>query len=272
MTDERTTPIVEAWLKGTARTPHDPNEGVRHVMARIPQVRQRRRRRWPLSRLQRSQPTTIDDTTRLEPSPVPASNGHTPTVIGRTSSMLSPVKAITAGALVFALGGAFLAAQPFDHQQADPPEAVAPSGPVSVSGTGSPGPCPSVGTVEESDVARSTRGGYCNPRWLMSDERLTGTVTWATNEDRYLDDSGLLVRVLGISVENGDGSWRMQPEVQFGLPASPPEGLPSEFVLVGDGAYEGLHAVLAWDGSTNELSGFILSGGLPPEPGAPTSP
>ena len=31
--------------------------------------------------------------------------------------MLSPVKAITAGALVFAIGGVFLIAQPFDQQE-----------------------------------------------------------------------------------------------------------------------------------------------------------
>ena len=34
--------------------------------------------------------------------------------------MLSPVKAITAGALVFALSGAFLIAQPFDQQASVP--------------------------------------------------------------------------------------------------------------------------------------------------------
>jgi hypothetical protein len=38
--------------------------------------------------------------------------------------MFSPVKAITAGALIFAIGGAFLIAQPFGQQGGSVPGAV----------------------------------------------------------------------------------------------------------------------------------------------------
>ncbi|MEA2026800.1 MAG: hypothetical protein U9O18_08910, partial [Chloroflexota bacterium] len=45
--------------------------------------------------------------------------------------MLSPVKAITAGAIIFALGGAFLIAQPFDREGGGVPGAES-SEPVTV--------------------------------------------------------------------------------------------------------------------------------------------
>ena len=269
MNDDRLLLEMRRWLQEErVALPHAEEAG-RQIATHLPTTKQRRRRRWRLPFAGRpAVAPTAADTTEYQPSSIPATNGHSPTVIGRTTSMLSPVKAIAAGAIVFALGGAFLITQPFGLQSSAP-GAVEPAAPVAVSGTGSPGPCPSVGTVEKGHVYDSTRDGYCNPSWVMSDERLTGTVTWATNEDRYLDDSGLLVRVLGVSVVNDEGSWRMQPEVQFGRRAVI-EGLPSQFVLVGDGAYDGLYAVLAWDGSL-KLSGFILSGGLPPEPAVLTA-
>src|SRR5688572_7328945 len=56
--------------------------------------------------------------------PVPATNGHTPTVRGRTQLMFSPAKAITAGALV--IGGALLIAQPFQQESVVPSAATDP--------------------------------------------------------------------------------------------------------------------------------------------------
>ena len=58
-----------------------------------------------------------------QPSPIPAANGHTPTVIGRTQIMFSPAKAITVGALVFAIGGALVIAQPLGQQGSTVPGA-----------------------------------------------------------------------------------------------------------------------------------------------------
>jgi hypothetical protein len=190
--------------------------------------------------------------------------------------MLSPSKALIAGALVFGIGGVMLIAQPFDQQGRNVLGAAAPASLVEVSGSGTGGPCPVEGTISEGESVRTTRGGYCNPVWNMSDPRLDGTVTWATNYDDFLlDDSGLSVSVLGISIVNEEGAWRMMPEVRFETPDVVPGAVPAQFVLVGEGAYEGLYAVLASTdlGDTNgTLQGFIVQGEIPPAPEAAGRP
>ncbi len=124
MKDEKYTPEVGSWLKGR-EVPHpDSQQTARQVAARLPHIGQRGRW-WPLPSFRR--PPNTDQTTDYQPSPIPSANGHTPTVIGRTTSMLSPVKAITAGALVFAIGGAFLIAQPFEQQGGVPGAEAEPS-------------------------------------------------------------------------------------------------------------------------------------------------
>ncbi len=117
--DDRLLLDVRSWLKDEDVVPPDAEQAGRLVAAELPETRQLRRTRWSLPTLTRKNSSpTIDQTTAYQPSPIPATNGHTPTVIGRTQSMLSPVKAITAGALVFAIGGALLIAQPFEQQGA----------------------------------------------------------------------------------------------------------------------------------------------------------
>jgi hypothetical protein len=190
--------------------------------------------------------------------------------------MFSPSKALIAGAVVFGIGGVMLIAQPLDQQGAFVPGAAAPVPPVEVTGSGTGGPCPNEGTVAEGESVRSTRDGYCNPFWNMSDPRLNGTVTWAANEDEFLlDDNGLNVSVVGVSIVNEEGAWRMLPEVRFETPDVVPGAVPAQFVLVGEGAYEGLYAVLASTdlGSTNgTLQGFIVQGEVPPAPEAAGAP
>ena len=125
MTNKQLSPVVRAWLQRTDVGPEDVHRSTGLVSARVEQTRQRGRW-WPLPPIRHDhQPPTTDQTSNAQPSPIPASNGHTPTVIGRTQSMLSPVKAITAGALVFAIGGALLIAQPFDQHGSVPGAATA---------------------------------------------------------------------------------------------------------------------------------------------------
>ena len=143
MNDDQLLREVGAWLVDADPAPPDARESVRQAMARTPQVRQRGRW-WPLPILGRTAgPPTTDQTTDFQPSPIPATNGHTPTVIGRTQTMFSPAKAITAAALVFGIGSAMLIAQPFDQQGGSVPGAAtdtAPVAPVWVTGTESIGP------------------------------------------------------------------------------------------------------------------------------------
>jgi len=118
--DDRLLREVASWLVEADPEPPDAKTSVRQAMASAAQVRQRGRR-WPLTILDRTAGRpTANQATEHPPSAIPATNGHTPTVTGRTQFMFSPVKAITAGALVFAIGGVMLIAQPFDQQASVP--------------------------------------------------------------------------------------------------------------------------------------------------------
>ena len=141
MKDEQMQSLLDAWYRDRDEAPRDTDGGSLACHGRVPQTRQRSRW-WPFPifyRRTKTPPTT--DTAEYQPSPIPATDGHTPTVIGRTQSMLSPVKAITAGAIIFAIGGVMLVAQPF-QQQGSPPGAATPAAPVAVSGHATGGDCP----------------------------------------------------------------------------------------------------------------------------------
>ena len=100
--------------------------------------------------------------------------------------MFSPVKAITAGAVVFALGGLFLVAQPFGQQRSVPgAEGAEPLAPVYVTGEtvdraceGAPDP------VVEGPVQRGY-GGTCASLKEWSDPLLEGTDVRADNSTDY---------------------------------------------------------------------------------------
>ena len=114
-------PIVEAWLKEPAPLSDRGIAKVGHKVHQTPQ----RRRWWPLPIFSRAtRPPTANSPAESQPTSITDTNGHTPTVIGRTQSMFSPAKAITAGALVFAIGGVLLIAQPFDQQGGSVPGAA----------------------------------------------------------------------------------------------------------------------------------------------------
>jgi len=186
--------------------------------------------------------------------------------------MFSSARAITSGAIVFAIGGVLLVSQPFDQQSGSVLGAEAAAAPVAFTGTGEEGPCPVNGTEDETDSVLRVRGGYCNPVFTSSDPRFRGTVTWAGHEDEYLDDSELWVGVVSRSIVNDEGAWRMLPIYEFAAPDVTLEfDVPqSQDIWVGEGGYEGLFAVLAWDDAGFE--GYIVEGELPPVPQTSTTP
>ncbi len=123
MNDERMQSLLDTWYRDRETPRPQVQTSVASVMANVPQTRQRGRW-WPLPAFHRkTQTATATGTTEYQPSPIPVTNGHAPTVIGRTQTMFSPVKAITVGTLVFAIGGAFLIAQPFGQQEGSVPGA-----------------------------------------------------------------------------------------------------------------------------------------------------
>jgi hypothetical protein len=77
----------------------------------------------------------------IQASPIPATNGQFPAVIGRTQIMLSPAR-IIAAALVLGVGGMMLITQPFRPQSSVPGAAAdSPSQPpVQFTGTWCVGP------------------------------------------------------------------------------------------------------------------------------------
>jgi hypothetical protein len=196
--------------------------------------------------------------------------------------MFSPVKAITAGVVVFALGGILLVSQPFSERGA-PPAAEGDPAPVvlvEVSGV--------TGGAEECDITSSRRSiengftadrGYTctDPSWDMSDPRLDGVVSMVKSLDRYAEgtEDAFSIGSIAVMIENEDGSWHGRPEPQASFPWGS-VATNSVTILDGRGAYEGLVAVLDIpDGSGGErgysfgggeIRGFITDAGYPAPP------
>jgi hypothetical protein len=96
--EQQTTPIVEAWLKGTSDTPYGTEMGVGRVKSRVRHTSQRGRW-WPLPSFQRTPAPT---------PPIPVTNGHSPTATARTMPMFSATKFVVAGVIVALFGGFLL--------------------------------------------------------------------------------------------------------------------------------------------------------------------
>jgi hypothetical protein len=264
MNDERLGQEISDFYHETDVMPPDSKESAREVAARLSQVPQAQRRRWRPNWRTRS---------RHRPTPIPASNGHTPTVIGRTTSMLSPVKAIAAGAIVFALGGAFLIAQPF--QQAATTEHAAEGAAVSmdatwVSGTllHAPACTPPERTID-GDVVHE-EGYRCESQiWETDDPRLNGRATPSWNADVYRLGPDVSVSMGVYEVETDGGRWLCSfgPTVAqgSGLPVSTK---PETITCQGQDGYAGLAAVLDVDADAGSVEGLVFAGDVPQSPEA----
>lgn len=204
--DNQMGPILRLWLKDTTVTPPDAQHSVSQVVGRLPEV-SKQRRWWPL-RTKTTPPAPAMRDNDYQPTPVPATNGQSATVTGRTQSMFSPAKAITAGALVFALGGVLLIAQPFDQRSSVPGAATdtmdpctapitAVSGTIHWGTTSDEEPAVLVDGVTHSKVIHLSR-------WDMDDDRLDGDqefhALWDTNGTAGVN--GGTIRIV-----NADGAW-----------------------------------------------------------------
>jgi hypothetical protein len=269
MNDEQMQSVLDEWFEDTDPQPPNAQRTTTHVMAQVPQTRQRGR--WLPFRLFRPKaqtPIATNDTTDYQPTPIPATNGHSPTVLGRTQSMFSPVKAITAGALVFAIGGVFLIAQPFDQQGASVPGAateVAP--PVEFTATwGFSGGNVREATADGLDPTRY-RDGVDNLRIIepASDPSFVGDVTVAYNYDEYRSTGARQVTSRAFSVENDVGTWRGVPHFSLNILSGGKTGATQ--VFIGERGYEGLYAVAELTTTPRQgvdVHGFIFEGEPPP--------
>ncbi len=186
----------------------------------------------------------------------PSAYGGTPIVNRRTRIMFSPVKAIIAGALVFALGGLYLVAGPIDQPKTAVPGAEVTEAPLAVS----------VGSACGNVLAVPV---VCT--WTASDPRLTGSMTHEWIRPKVVDgqitadlsDDGVRVGWADAAVEGPEGDWI---GYQYAVWSDDPTQL---FILLsGQGAYEGWHFVASTvDPGTpgdSDWTGVMYQGEPPP--------
>ena len=249
MSDEQLQSLLETWFADTDPAPPDTRQTAVEVMARVPETRQRGRW-WPLPPLrQKAQTATAIETIEEQPGPTAAIYGHIPTVIGRTRLMFNPVRATIVGALVFALGGVFLVAQPFEQQDAGGPAARV-----------TQLPAVTVTSSQDCDLP-ANQGGACTH--TASDARVTGPLTFSYTGDIGGPATAEVELVWAdATLEGPDGDWTGHLYLVWTEPTQ------AFAVLSGDGAYEGWQYVASGidpeaDGD-HDWSGVIYEGALPP--------
>ena len=108
----------------------------------------------------------------------------------------------------------------------------------------------------------------------MSDPRFDGTVVVSNNLDEYRG-TGVDLYHRTFRVDNADGSWVEQPSVALLFPGD--SGSAGTTVFVGEGAYEGLTAIVEvdWISSSSglfDVRGIITDAGIPPLPAPAPAP
>jgi hypothetical protein len=227
---------------------------------------QKRVPRWTLRRFgRRARPAPIIPDLDTQRTRIPT------TIIWRTDAMLSPVKTLTAGALVFAIGGMLLIAQPFGRQEETVPSAAGDAEPAwaAVTGTSSCGPgTPGVTQQDGPPYSLTNRIGRCQD--TSTDPRVSGPSTIVINAEGWDSTEGHnAVAWFEYSIEGPDGTWAGHT---YGLYDDSGD-LDLVGILAGDGAYEGLTFTVTGTIPNNSsiltYDGLIQPGTLPP--GFPTA-
>lgn len=268
MNDERLGQEIADFYRETDIAPPDSHESAREVAARLPRVVQVKRRRWRPSWLIRADHET---------SPIPASNGQTPTVIGRTSAMISPAKAITAGAVVFAIGAMMLIAQPLNEQSIAPGAEVGAgpteSTPFTMSFVWFDQPVQAGEEIADGGVNKTIGDCYAMGVAGPSDPRMDGAVTYCGGEHVYgeVRDESTYVWTATYRIVNDDGAWQgSHTGVVWDDPSGERMDRGGDFVvLTGEGAYDGLYAAISLPWS--DVNGVIFEGAPPVGPILPSA-
>jgi hypothetical protein len=186
----------------------------------------------------------------------PSAHGHIFTATGRTYAMFSPVKAIIAGALVFALGGLFLVAQPFAQERGSLPGAATDA---------------TKATATAVTATQECRLGYVvDCTYTASDPRVTGTGSHVfTGSASETGSSTVNSGAVGAfwsdtRIDGPDGAWTGHHYIVT-------DGTGTAHTLImlaGEGAYDGWSYIASGtdpesDGD-HELVGVIYEGALPP--------
>jgi hypothetical protein len=194
----------------------------------------------------------------------------------RIRSMFSAAKLVTAGLLVFATGAVLSVAQPLGQ-----PSRMAPG----AAEVGEPGPaayvhgamvetlcCGDEAETYDSDGNRLTLRGMASSGLVeMDDPRLAGSFTMIGNGDEFpqADTSERVEIGWGeVRIENEDGAWSGTFATTYDSEKINETSL-ILYELTGEGAYEGLSALLGQTGSISSwprfpVAGAIFTGPLPP--------
>ena len=187
-----------------------------------------------------------------------------------------PIAGIAASGL-FAVSADRLAAQDED----------APQPPVEVTACFGPGPAVHRGTREEvvvpvtdgdMTIMQSRDFTYRESLTSVSDPRLEGTLYQAVNQDDYTlpgdepsagisasRQTGLAIGAFTNRIENDEGAWEGSA-VQLDSPDGTTYVAP--LVMTGEGAYEGLTAIVGFVDIWNDcaVTGYIINGSVPAPP------
>ena len=274
---------LRAWMQEAPTEQPDRSRVVSDVVRQLGSKRRRRRRWWAVPVFHRTASSDPQETPERLFMSIPVRNDRRPTITGRTQSMFSPASALTAGALVLALGGALLIAQPLDRSggapgalTADASMAADDAGAAWVTGTVTFAPsCTGPTTTTEDGILRQ-RDFRCSPqRWVSDDPRFTGTGTVAHSSDAY-DVGGTSYQVIAsaFEVRNDAGGWHCTNADALDARTSLYDASMQMFRMtcVGDGDYAGTTAILVVDFMSvpRTFEGLAFPGEVPPFPA--TSP
>lgn len=267
MNDDRLTTALGSFYKGTAPTPPDPELGLERVMTRVRKTRQRGRW-WPLPIFRRA--SAIPDPAHRSTS-AQSTNGYRTTTIGRTHFMFSPVKAITAGAVIFAIGGVLLIAQPSDQQRGSLPSAAVDAEASWAAVTGTSGCGLGTAGVAKDGPPHSLANHILRCSDSSTDPRVSGPSTVVINLETWDEREGYnAVAWLDYTIEGPEGAW-----VGHAYGLYDDEGvLHLVGILAGGEAYEGLTFTVAGTiptGRSTLTYDGLIQPGSPPR-GFPVAP
>jgi hypothetical protein len=120
----------------------------------------------------------------------------------------------------------------------------------------------------DGDMTVERQRGYTwSGTHTATDPRFSGTHYYSWDADTYTlpsGDEGPLVDATGLRIENADGAWQGEA-VGATLPGTSANG---PVVLAGEGAYEGLTAVLLWEDDPCFINfrGIVIEVPDPPVP------
>ena len=254
MNDER---FLKDWLRHSTDSSAGPDVAADKVMARLPDIPQRRR--WlPWLPVRRPKPDEPDRRTRL---------------------MFSPLQAATAGALTLAVAGVMFLVAPLDDTTAPAPAGAEAIGSGEVSAFEGFFP---YGSGKQLAKKEFLDNGVVTNReqiWEITnaettDDRFGGQVTNTWNWDQYVERDGASIGVGhsiwvgGWRIENDGGGWQERPQITFSFPDGTYPVVTTTFD--GVGGYEGLTAIVEVTEDVGAsgfyLRGVITDGPLPPVP------